>query len=232
MSLFLRSIISILCNALGYNSSEKFEEVRKHLLFLRLGVALFVIVCILCTALFFSEPELKEWSTELAVEAVLTMEDLGYQDDRNPDATVYAVTYGTEKAGDCYRLALSAEDGRKSLNIDVYRLLKNIEEEEIFKHLVEKQYTSFQKKTFGAREYMPAVRYERAIEQMVKLDASLWDAEEAYAIQSINLTEKNLVFVKRRQEILILKISGFPLNNETIEKLLDKIQQISIQEEF
>lgn len=230
MRLFSRVILQMIFGFLGMDSSGKYEEERQSILKMIAVVSLVVIGMILCTALFFTKPELKEWSTGLDAEPVLTMEDFGYQDSIAPDAAVFAVTFDNERVANCYKLRLSAEEGKKYIELDVYHLDEGIDADPVYQSIVEQRVTSYRKTAYGYRNYMPDIKYERAIEQMIQLDADSWDAEEAYAHNELNAQSDNLFLVKRKHEILVLRITGIELSKEVQNVLLKGIDQLIIQD--
>ncbi len=230
MRLFSRVIIGFVFEILGLNPSGKYEEEGKSILKILIAFFLVLIGIILCTMLFFTKPEMKEWLSDLDAEPVLTMQDFGCQDSSAPDASIYAVTYDSERAASCYKLQLIAEEGRKSINLDVYRMEADADTDTIFQRIVEQRVTSYRKNSYGSRNHMPDIKYERAIEQMIELDAASWHADTAFAHNEWDTELSNLIFVKRKNEILVVKMTGIEWTEEVKGTLLRGIDQIIIQE--
>lgn len=228
MRLFSSVIIRFVFEILGLNPSGQYEEEGRAILKILIAFVLVLIGIILCTMLFFTKPELKEWLSDLDAEPVLTMQDFGYPDSSAPDASIYAVTYDSERAASCYKLQLSAEEGKKYIELDVYRM--EADADTIFQRIVEQRVTSYRKNSYGSRNHMPDIKYDRAIEQMIELDAASWHADAAFAHNEWDAAFNNLIFVKRKSEILVVSMTGIEWTEEVKESLLHGIDQIIIQE--
>ena len=200
---------------------------RKTLIVINILCAAVVIIAVLC---FVMNPkdEYKEWLIEENVPAAMDIFGLGFAESETMQASVYSYTLNSERIGTSCQT--SVYDEEKGLSLSLYVLNETADTEAAFQYIVEKEYTSSQKTFIDTkRQYMPTVKYERAVEQMIRLNESSWNAELVYALSSLDADNSNLILMKRKHEIIVLDYHGIQITEEAQEIFLNGIDEMIIQ---
>ncbi len=200
---------------------------KKYLTAVRILCAAVTIIAVLCMTMN-PKDEYKEWLIEENVSAAMEVSGLGFAESRTMQASVYSYTLNSERIGTSCQT--SVYDEEKGFSLSIYVLNDTVDTEAAFQHIVEKEYTSSQKIFIDTkRHHMPTVKYERAVEQMIRLNESSWNAECVYAFSALDTADSNLILMKRKYEIIVLDYHGIQITEEAQDIILDGIDEMIIQ---
>lgn len=202
------------------------KDVKKQFKYIILGSMILFSIIMLCARLVDSSKKIER-SITIDTEPVITMNELGYPKEEYVQSKVSNLVLGSKKVGKSYYLSMSSSDvdGNYDVEIDVYQLNDSSLALQTYKQLIEEKYTYM--KSFVCKITsnctVPTIKYEKAIENMTLVDASIWKAEEVYEYKDW----KNIYFIRQENKVVLLELSDdVVLKDELIHNFTECFESI------
>ena len=192
-----------------------------------------IFMFILSIFIFFNYPSIKKIN-KTEIDPLIPMQDYGFK-----EIEIYNSLLGKSKFnkeyGQAYHFNVSCDDEFNHYWIDamVYKWEDNEIAEQFYKEeieLVRQEYVKWSGKASFSDTVVPKIPYEKAIQYMVPIDLTLWNADAGYSTSDVTIVnnEASTVFIVVLKDNYVMSINytnDFLTNNENIKVFNDLLNE-------
>lgn len=212
---------------LGGITVKEFRNFRGHVL------TIISIVLILNLLFNLSNETFEKNRIDYDAKPLLTMDELINEETKIEYSTIDGLYINKEKVGYIYNLYITNTDSNSFKKIELKFTKINDEKllVEQFNDEIREEVTYINKQKnmcTGSKCHMPTLRYEKALEQLFELDIDNQKVVRAYSLYPIDNNElkeafTNIIFILRRNDFVIIKVSSKIEISTKINDILDKV---------
>ena len=206
---------------------KEFRNFRGHVL------TIISIVLILNLLFNLSNETFEKNRIDYDAKPLLTMDELINEETKIEYSTIDGLYINKEKVGYIYNLYITNTDSNSFKKIELK--FTKIQDEELlveqYNDEIREEVTFINKQInmcTGSKCHMPTLRYEKALEQLFDIDIDNQKVVRAYSLYPIDNNElkeafTNIIFILRRNDFVIIKVSSKIEISTKINDILDKV---------